>query len=137
MARMTNEELEAFLRRPLIAVLSTKRAGGSLHSTPVWFEYEDGLFYFWVDTASVKGRNILSDPEVSVCIATSNEPYEYVTASGRCEISSNDVKARCFSITRRYYDEPRARAFVDEDLGAQTSMLLVLRPRLLVSENSG
>jgi PPOX class probable F420-dependent enzyme len=107
-----------------------------LHSTPVWFEYEGGAFYFWLDRHSVKGRNLTRDPEVAVCIATSTEPYQYVSASGTAELATTDSPDRCFSITRRYYDEPRARAFVKEDMATPGSLLLVLRPRRVVSERA-
>ena len=136
MPRMTDEEMTAFLNRPLIAVFSSSRPDGTLHSTPVWYEHDNGTFYFWVDRHSVKGRNVTRNPEVSVCIATTSEPYQYVSLSGACRITTEDMASRCLSIARRYYDEQRARAFVQEDLSASPSMLLVLQPRRLTSERS-
>lgn len=136
MPRMSPEELDAFLQRPLIAVLTTVRADLSLHSTPVWFEYEDGIFYFWVGSESVKARNVWRNPEASVCIATQSEPYQYVSAEGPCEFQTHELAARCLSICRRYYSEESAQAFVKEDLLTDDSLILAMRPRRILSERS-
>ena len=96
---MSRKELEAFLRRPLVAVLTTVAPDASLHSTPIWFEYRDGKFYFWIGSDSVKARNLGQNPEASGCIATHDEPYQYVSAAaGRCEISTRDIEPVCLSI---------------------------------------
>jgi PPOX class probable F420-dependent enzyme len=133
---MSRKEMEAFLRRPLVAVLTTVAQDGSLHSTPVWFEYGDDKFFFWIGSDSVKARNIRGNPEASVCIATEDEPYQYVSAAGQCEIQKHDITGRCLSICRRYYSEGAAQAFVKEDLATGDSVILVLKPRRLVSEYS-
>jgi PPOX class probable F420-dependent enzyme len=132
---MKDEELNVFLQRPLIAVLTTVRSDGALHSTPVWFEYEAGNFYFWVGEGSVKAQNVRKRAEASVCIATQAEPYQYVTAEGPCEIRSGDIAQRCLSICRRYYAEEAALAFVQQDLLSGDSVILIMKPRRLMSES--
>ena len=67
---MSRAEIDEFLQRPLVAVLTTVRPDGALHSTPVWFEYEAGIFYFWIGSNSVKAGNIRGNSEASACIAT-------------------------------------------------------------------
>jgi PPOX class probable F420-dependent enzyme len=136
LSKMNPEELAAFLRRPLVAVLTTVRPDGRLHATPVWFEYEGGRFYFWVGADSVKMKDIRKHPEAAVCIATQEEPYQYVSAQGPCEVHSESVADRCLSICRRYYAEDAARAFVKEDLRTGDSVILVLKPRQIISEQS-
>jgi len=133
---MTPAELQVFLRRPLVAVLSTIRPDGSLHSAAIWYEFEDGRFYFWTGENSVKGRNLRKSPHAAVCIATHEEPFQYVTARGRCDITKVGLRERSLSIARRYYSEERACAFVSEDLAAGGSVLVVLTPDKIVSEQS-
>jgi PPOX class probable F420-dependent enzyme len=133
---MNPEELVAFLQRPLVAVLTTVRPNGRLHSTPVWFEYEEGEFFFWVGSDSVKARDIRMNPEASVCIATQGEPYQYVSAEGPCRIRTEGVAERCLSISMRYYTEEAARGFVQEDLSTGDSVILVMRPRTIISEQN-
>jgi general stress protein 26 len=93
-------------------------------------------FYFWVGADSVKAIDARANPTASVCIATHDEPYEYVSAEGHCEVSTIGVAERCLSICRRYYPEDEAQAFVKEDLLAGDSVILILRPRTTVSESS-
>ncbi|MPZ50220.1 MAG: hypothetical protein GEU75_13145 [Dehalococcoidia bacterium] len=133
---MSRAEIDEFLRRPLVAVLTTVRPDGTLHSTPVWFEYEAGKFYFWIGSNSVKVGNIRGHTEASVCIATHAEPYQYVSAYGSCVIREGDVARRCLSICRRYYTEEAAQAFVKEDLRSGDSLILAMEPRRLTSEQS-
>ena len=136
MPSMSQREMEAFLRQPRVAVFSTVRPDGTLHSAPVWFEYEQGKFYFWTGSTSVKARNIERHAETSACIATHDEPYRYVSAGGPVETIAGDIADRCLSICRRYFSEERARAFVQDDLIAADSVILVMTPRTLVTENS-
>jgi PPOX class probable F420-dependent enzyme len=133
---MTPEQLQAFLSGPLVAVLSTIQPDGSPHSAPVWYEYEDGTFYFWTGEKSTKGRNLLRSPAASVCIATHGEPYQYVIARGPCRLTKEAIESRCLSIARRYYDEERAKAFVREDLASGSSILVAMTPRSLTTESS-
>jgi PPOX class probable F420-dependent enzyme len=136
LTEMTRTELNAFLKRPLVAVLTTVRPAGTLHSTPVWFEFEDETFYFWVSGESVKAISARANPTASVCIATHDEPYQYVSAEGHCEVSTVGVEDRCLSICSRYYPADEARAFVSEELLAEDSVILILHPRTIMSERS-
>jgi PPOX class probable F420-dependent enzyme len=133
---MTQTEMESFLEQPRVAVFSTMRPDGTIHSTPVWFEYAQGRFYFWVDSHSAKAKDIEFRAEASVCIATHEEPYRYVSVEGAVEVLVGDIAKRCLSICRRYYDEERARTFVEEDLQRGDGALLVLTPRTLLTEAS-
>jgi PPOX class probable F420-dependent enzyme len=133
---MTPEELQEFLKRPLVAVLSTIGRDGALHSAPVWYEFQDGRFYFWTGENSLKGRNLRNRPVASVCIATHKEPYQFVTAQGPCEITTDGLQELAISISRRYYGEERAQAFVHQDLSTSGSLVVVMTPRKIASERS-
>ena len=133
MPAMTETELRQFLARPLVAILSTARPNQSLHAVPIWFEYEDERFFLWTDGDSLKVRNLTANPNASLCIATHTEPYEYVSAEGRCTILKDDVRPRALSIARRYYGDERGAAFVDEALG-EGSVLIVMSPARIRSE---
>jgi len=135
MPTMSPSEMETFLQQPLVAALTTVRLDGSLHSAPVWFEYEDGRFYFWTDSDSVKARNLRANPEAAVCIATHREPYQYVSATGHAELVEGEILDRCLSISWRYFtEEQAAEAYVEEDLRRGKAVLIVLQPRQLLTE---
>ncbi len=136
MPSMTQQELEEFLGRPLIVSFTTIRQDGSPHTTPIWYEYDAGKFYCWVDADTIKTRNIRRNPRVALCIATHDEPYKYVVAEGTCEITSDGAAQRGHSISTRYYGEARGRQFAQEITDAGNQVVLVVTPTRLSSESA-
>jgi PPOX class probable F420-dependent enzyme len=134
MTRMTDEELQEFLRRPLIVSFTTVRPGGAPHTTPIWYEYDDGKFYCFASSEAVKTRNVVRDPQVSLCIATHDEPYRYVLAEGTCAVVSDGVDQRAHSISARYYGEERGKQFARDILASGSTVLLVVTPTKLRNE---
>ena len=135
MPAMTQRELEDFLKRPLVVSFATVRPDGSPHLTPIWYEYEDGRFYFFVGSTTVKARNLRQDRRVALCIATHDEPYRYVIVEGTCEILREQVDQRARSISTRYYREERGPKFAQEVLDAGESVVPRVTPTRLLSEN--
>ena len=136
MPSMTQEELDGFLKRPLIVSFTTINPDGYPQVTPIWYEYGGGKFYCFVGSDAVKVRNVSRNPRVALCIATHDEPYKYVIAEGTCEIVREGVEDRARSISTRYYGQVRGESFVKETLKADTSVLLVVTPMRLLTENN-
>ena len=104
-ASMSSERMERFLREPIVAVLSWVTSNARVASSPVWFEYRSGTFYLHVMTESSKGRSILANPAVSLCIQDPQPPYRYVTVRGTARVienSSKDALALDRRLARRY-----------------------------------
>ena len=137
MPSMTQQELEEYLRRPLIVTFTTIRPDGSPHVTPIWYEYDGGKLYCWVGADSIKVRNIRDDPNVALCIATHDHPYKYVIVNGNCEISHDGVTERARSIAVRYYGEKRGARFASETNRDGEMVLLVVTPTRMLTENAG
>ena len=53
--------------------IATLRPGGKPHAAPVWGVWHEGAFYFSTGSKSVKGRNLLDNPEVSVHLESGDE----------------------------------------------------------------
>ena len=136
MPSMTQQELEEYLRRPLVVAFTTIRPNGSPHVTPIWYEYDGGKFYCWVGTNTVKTRNVRRNPRVALCIATHDDPYRYVIAEGSCEISQDGVAERARSIAVRYYGEERGARFARDTYRADDAVLLVVTPTRMFTENA-
>ncbi len=102
MAKMTTEQSEKFLALPNLAHFITLRADGSPHAAPVWYEFADGRFHVFTPATSVKLRNLGRDSRMTLSIASPDQPYSYVVASGRAEIMSGDIIGRAVSIASRY-----------------------------------
>ncbi|MEU7612856.1 pyridoxamine 5'-phosphate oxidase family protein [Micromonospora sp. NPDC049204] len=63
--------------------LCTLRRDGSPHLTPVWFVYAAETWWIGCDSRSVKVRNILADPRVSLALEGGDAP---VVAEGAARV---------------------------------------------------
>ena len=49
---MTQEQLDEFLKRPLVAVLGTVDKAGRPRSSPIWFHWDNGAAYMFTRPAN-------------------------------------------------------------------------------------
>ena len=90
MRTMTDDQRRAFLSEGTrTAKLSAVRADGRPHISPVWFvlDGDDILFTTWHD--SVKGRNIVRDGRISICVDDERPPFAYVVIEGTATVSTD------------------------------------------------
>ncbi|MGI8855886.1 MAG: TIGR03618 family F420-dependent PPOX class oxidoreductase [Thermomicrobiales bacterium] len=97
--------VEAFLRQPLAALLSTVNPSGSPQQTVMWFKYEGGEFLFTTLTGRVKFRNYLRDPRGSVAVVDPDDMFRYVIASGAFSVDDRDPVAFYRELGRHYLDD--------------------------------
>jgi PPOX class probable F420-dependent enzyme len=115
MAEMTRDEWRAFLTEPVrTAKLATVRADGRPHVAPIWFALDDDdSVVFMTGATSVKGRSIVAEPRVALCVDDDRPPFSFVVVEGRAEIV-DDAEALLFWATRlggRYMGEERAEEY--------------------------
>jgi PPOX class probable F420-dependent enzyme len=94
---MTATELDAFLARPLTAVLSTLARDGGPHSAGMWFAAEPDAIRMWTYAKSQKAVNLRRDPRAAF-LAEEGDTYSSlrgVLVRGRAELvaSFEDVAA--------------------------------------------
>jgi len=53
--------------------ISSTRADGRPHAAPVWGLWHNGVFYFSTGEESIKGQNLVANPEVSVHLESGEE----------------------------------------------------------------
>lgn len=135
MSEMNSKEFNEFLSRPLIASMTTVGIGGLPQVTPIWYEYDGELFHCVFQRNSVKARNLRRDPRVTLCIATHDDPYSYVVAGGKCEISVDGVEDLCYSISTRYLGEKRGREFAHQSLDTGGMVVLKMRPNKVLAQS--
>ncbi len=103
MATLTPAQAELF-RKPNYAVLTTLRADGTPHNTPVWVDIDDaGTVSVNTAEGRAKHRHILANPNVAVTIM--DEPYKWVSISGRATLHSNGVDDQINSLAKKYLGE--------------------------------
>ncbi len=112
--RMTDDEWRAFvLHGTRTGKLSTVRADGGPHVTPVWFLLDGDDLVFNTGRESVKGRNLAHDGRVALCVDDDRPPYAFVVLRGHAELSEDldEVRHWATRIGARYMGEDRAEEF--------------------------
>ncbi len=134
---MSEEQVRAFLTAvpPRTGKLATVRADGRPHVAPVWYDVdEDGSLVFNTGESTVKGRNLLRDPRVSLCVDDDRPPFSFVVVEGVAEISEDpDERLRVAArIGGRYMGEDRAEEYGARN-GVPGELVVRLRPTHVTS----
>jgi PPOX class probable F420-dependent enzyme len=111
-------DLGGFLDVPLVAVLATLRADGSVLLSPIWHEWRDGGFNVWVEANNVKARHLRRDPRATIVVAESEAPLRGVEVRGTARFIKQDVTGTAHRIATRYVGEEEAAADVEALRGA-------------------
>jgi len=107
------------------AVVSTLNENGSIHSTVVWVNVEDGV----VAVNSAVGRtwpsNLERDPRITVTVYDESNPYEYVEIRGTASGTTDGADGHIDRLAKKYLDadsypfrqpgEQRIKFVVDAD----------------------
>jgi PPOX class probable F420-dependent enzyme len=90
-AEMTFEARRAFLTEGTrTAVLATTRHDGTPHAVPIAFVLDDDDVLFLTNAESVKGRDLLRDPRVTLLVDDESPPFAFVMIEGTA-VASRDV----------------------------------------------
>jgi PPOX class probable F420-dependent enzyme len=90
-AEMTLDARRAFLTEGTrTAVLATIREDGRPHAVPIAFVLDDDDILFLTNAETVKGRDLLRDPRVTLVVDDEVPPFAFVMIEGRA-VASRDV----------------------------------------------
>ena len=118
MAKLNQQETEAYLAEPHIGHLVTVRPDGRPHVAPVWFKWEGDRALVMAIASAVKLRNIQHNPAVALSIATDQRPYRYVILEGEARVTG-DAPPEVIERLCIHYDGPDrgpdfARELIDD-----------------------
>jgi PPOX class probable F420-dependent enzyme len=108
---MSQDQIEAFLETPRLAVLGTNRVNGPPQLTPIWYLYENGLMYVSMSANSVKFRNLTRDPRISICVSGAHPDARGVMLYGTAKLiveESDWHDDMNWRLIRRYHDSDEA-----------------------------
>lgn len=129
-----NQEIEAFLAKPLVARLGSHNEDGTIHITPLYYLYEWGEFLFGTQDLSRKAKNIRRDNQITVLIDATDPVLQAVMAYGNATLDYENVVSKRVKILERYYESPaEAKAFVDRLAKAWKTVIIRLKPTKIVS----
>ncbi len=106
MSKPGPERQAEFLRTMPNAVLATNRRTGGPQLTPNWYLWTGDAFHISTTAATAKVRNVLRDPNVSLCI---DDPVsgDYVAIYGRAAVLHGPAaREPTLDLIRKYRAEP-------------------------------
>lgn len=98
--------IKDFLKKPNIMVLGTIRRDGSIQMSPIWFEYEKGVFRVSTTRDRAKYKNMERDPRVTFVIYDKDNPYQYIQVHGKASFSEEGRFELIDSLSKRYTGNP-------------------------------
>ncbi len=108
------EDLGDLLDRPLVAVLATRRADGSLLLSPVWHEWRDGGFTVATSSDDVKVAHLQRDPRASVLVYEHEPPYRGIEVTGDARVGRDGGGETGRRLAIRYLGEKEGTQFADD-----------------------
>ena len=135
MATMTPAQIDEFLGAPRHAVVATNRVDGPPQVSPVWFVYEEGLFYISIPADSAKHRNLQHDPRISLCIDGCYSDFRTVIVYGRAELveSGHPLQDEMhWRVIRKYHEtEADARKYLEATREEQSVLIVVAADKVI------
>ena len=133
---MSQEQLESFLKEPLVAVIGTVDRAGRPRSAPIWFHWDDGAAYMFTARSTLKWRNLLAVPHASLCVDKREPPYSSVIMDGPVQEADRPLYDLVLSMALRYYGEEKGRLFAEGYRGHKPEVVAFrLSPRHIASFN--
>jgi PPOX class probable F420-dependent enzyme len=102
MASLDDAQLRFLRDNAFVAVVTTVRADGGLHSTVVWVDVEERDAVFLTLRSRAKAIHLARDPRVSLLVADPANTYRWLAVSGRAELSEEKADARLDVVARKY-----------------------------------
>ena len=104
MAKLTEQQRE-FLANPFVGTATTLREDGSPHNTVVWVDVEDDAVLFNTAEGRAKPKNLRRDPRVAITVVDPQNPFRWISVSGRAELTHEDADAQIDRLAKKYIDK--------------------------------
>lgn len=119
------------------AKLAVVRADGSPLVAPVWIERDGEQIVFMTSADTIKGKAILRDGRVSLCLDNEAPPFDFVTISGTTTTSTDPDELLQWStrIAGRYMGAEHAAAYGARN-AVPPEMVVRVTPTNIVAKNN-
>lgn len=135
---MSLEEARAFLMHGTrTGMLAVPRKDGRPLVAPVWFLVDDdGQVVFMTGRDTVKGRSLVRDGRVSLCVDVAEPPYAFVRIDGVATVSEDldEMLEWSIRIGARYMGEDRAEEYGRRN-AVPGEMLVRIHPATIVARD--
>lgn len=136
MTSLTAPDVRTFLSEGTrTGMLGFTAADGRPLVAPVWFVLEGDTLVFNTGAATAKGRAIIRDPRVVLCVDLPEPPYAFVQVQGVAETSEDpaELLRTATAIGGRYMGAERAEEFGRRN-GVPGELVVRLRPTKVIAQ---
>ena len=102
MTTLDDPGVQALLDKPNHAIVSTLGGDGTIHSTVVWVDVQDGR----LAVNSAVGRkwptDLERDPTIAVVVYDEDNPYDYVEVRGRATGTTDGAREHIDRLAKKY-----------------------------------
>ena len=130
MGRLSDERAWELLREPIISFITTLRADGTPHVTPVWHmaDADGGEIVIAVARGTVKARNVRRNPAVALCAAADARPQPWVLVNGEARLSDEGASDFVRAVSAHYLGADEAKPYAEDALAKIDFTLLRISP---------
>ena len=138
---LSQEEIDEYLNRRIMARMATQRADGYPHLTPIWFVWENGKFLHTLGAGRVHLVNLARDPHMSLVV---DEDYRLenglaagarsITVRGNAELSQEPglIQDITYKALVKYLGEEDAKVYT-EPIMAEGRTIVTMTPTAWVT----
>jgi PPOX class probable F420-dependent enzyme len=102
MAALKEEQKRFLAENPYVGVVTELREDGTPHSTVVWVDVEDGKVSFNTALGRAKPRHLEKNPRVSLIVVDPNDPYRWVSVTGRAVLLEEGADEQIDKLAKKY-----------------------------------
>lgn len=109
--------LDILTQKKAFAHLATNQPDGSPQSTPVWFDYTNGVIRVNTVKGRVKARNMGQGSKVALSILDPDNPYRYIQIRGSVtKVTEDGAVAHIDSLAKKYLGKDVYPWHTDKDV---------------------
>lgn len=132
---MDPRQLTKFLGEANLMIVATVNPTGYPHLTPVWFKFEEGIFYFSTTTERTKSKNLAKNKRVGFAIAPSELSYKAVVGFGDAEVKDDPKGELLIELGRKYLPSEKAdkytKRILEAEIGKAHRIIVKIKPKWL------
>ena len=106
-----NEKQAKLLLDTNLAVVATIRPDGTPQLTPTWVDWDGKHVLINTAEGRYKPKYLSRDPRVGVFVLDRNDPYNWVSITGRAELTHEGAEEHIHKLSHKYndrdYDAPK------------------------------
>ena len=131
----TPKQMEEFLKKVQVGVLSTVDAKGRPHAIPMWCLYEDGEFVMSTGPGSQKFKNIENNNNVMLVFDQRELPYYAVMVRGTARLETTESDELTQRIALAYLGEEGAARYLSKRTWSGESGVVRVTPTKFIEYN--